>query len=369
MSQPTFSLHPRPAVAQPSLTRPDWTTGTPRDPRKLWLDKNENTDPALSVVVAEVMRGLPAEAYFTYPESALLYAKLANSLGVDPRNLVLAAGSDGVIRSVFAAFIGDGDRVLITKPTFAMYPVYCRMHGAAVTELEYEPSAQGPWLDPQRVIETIRAVRPKLVCIPNPDSPTGTVFAEDAFRAIVAAAADVEAVLLVDEAYYPFYDRSVVTWIKSAPHVIVARSTGKAWGCAGLRLGYAVASPEVAVLLHKVRPMYEANTIAIMGFERLLDHQADMLASVDRLQAGKAAFLDAMTVLGLRVLRGHGNFLHVAFAEHAAAVHAALDELVLYRKDFAEPCLKGFSRFSATTAELFQPVIARIQDVVGEHCR
>jgi len=355
---------PRTPVASPALTRPDWTSGTPRDPAKLWLDKNENTDPALSAVVTDVMRGLPPEAYFTYPESAALYAKLAANLGVTPGNLLLAAGSDGVIRAVFETFVGEGDKVLITKPTFAMYPVYSKMYGADLYELDYAPSENGPVLDPQAVIEAIRRIAPKLVCIPNPDSPTGTVFEPEAFRAILAAAGEVGAAMLVDEAYYPFYDQTVVPWIAEMPHLIVARSTGKAWGCAGLRLGYAVALPEVAVLLHKVRPMYECNTVAVFAFERMLDHQDAMLASVRRLLDGKELFLSAMEGLGLRTLRGYGNFMHVAFGEKAAAVHAALEPMVLYRKDFAEPCLKGFSRFSSTTPEIFAPVIERITAVI-----
>ena len=85
-----------------------------------------------------------------------------------------------------------------------------------------------------------------------------------------------------------------------------------------------------------------------------------------RLNAGKAAFLDAMEGLGLRTLRGHGNFLHVAFGVHAEAVHAALGEIVYYRREFSDPCLEGFSRFTATTPALFQPVIECIAEVVGK---
>jgi len=133
---------------------------------------------------------------------------------------------------------------------------------------------------------------------------------------------------------------------------------------AGLRIGYGVASPEVARMLHKVRPMYEANTVAVHAFTRMLDHVDAMEASVARLLAGKAGFLAAMDALGLRTLTGAGNFMHVAFGAHSEAVHAALAEMVYYRKDFADPCLKGISRFSATTSELFAPVIDRIAAAV-----
>jgi histidinol-phosphate aminotransferase len=169
--------------------------------------------------------------------------------------------------------------------------------------------------------------------------------------------------LLIDEAYFPFHAETCLPWVTRFSNLAVARSTGKAWGLAGLRIGYAAASPGVAQMLHKVRPMYEVNTVAVHAFEKMLDHEDAMLASVARLQAGKQTFLAAMRELGYRTLNGQGNFLHVAFGARAEKIHAALEPLVYYRKDFADPCLKGFSRFSATTPELFQPLIDRIREV------
>jgi len=353
--------HPRSPVADPALTRPDWTKGAARDPGRLWLDKNENWDPELNRLVTEVMHSLPGEAYCTYPETAALYAKLAQWIGTEPSNLLLAAGSDGIIRSVFEAYVAEGDTLIHTAPTFAMYSVYSRMYGAKVVSLEYEASDRGPLLAPERIIEAIRVHRPKVVGLPNPDSPTGTVIPADALEDIIAEAGRAGALILVDEAYHPFHRDTVVPWIARHPHLVVCRSTGKAWGMAGLRIGYGVASPEVARALHKVRPMYEVNTVAVHAFERMLDHVDAMEASVARLQAGKSLFLDAMQALNFGVLHGAGNFCHVAFGERADAVHAALDGKVMYRKNFAEPCLKGYSRFSATTPELFGSVIAMIQ--------
>jgi histidinol-phosphate aminotransferase len=346
------------------VTRPDWTKDGSRNPAMLWLDKNENTDPELSKVVAGVVAGLPPETFFTYPEAARLYGKLAAWVGCGPRNLCLAHGSDGVIRSVFEAYVSVGDKVLHTIPTFAMYPVYSRMYGAQTVGLDYEASDKGPSLPPERIIAAIRAERPRVVCLPNPDSPTGTIIPPAELEAIIAAAGEMGALILVDEAYHPFHPDSVAPLIARHPHLVVARSTGKAWGMAGVRIGYAIASEEVAVALHKVRPMYETGTMAVAVFERMLDRVDAMEASVARLSAGKALFLDRMEALGLRTLRGGGNFLHVAFGPHAEKVHAALSDLVYYRKDFAEPCLKGFSRFSATTPALFGPVIARIEESV-----
>ena len=230
--------------------------------------------------------------------------------------------------------------------------------------VEYQSSKSGPALSAQALIEAIARERPRLLCLPNPDSPTGTVFALSDLERIVAAAGKAGAIMLVDEAYYPFHSETAVPLIARHPHLVVARSTGKAWGMAGLRIGYAVADARVASMLHKVRSMYEVGAFSAAVFERMLERHADVMASVARLQAGKSAFLDAMETLGFRVLRGAGNFCHVAFGARADRVHAALADLVYYRKDSTEPCLAGFSRFSAATPEQMAPVIARIREAV-----
>jgi histidinol-phosphate aminotransferase len=355
---------PRPAVADPALTRPDWVGNNPRDCRLLWLDKNENSDPEMKRLVHSVIASVTVEAGFTYPDLGPVYRKLGALLGIDPHCLLLTPGSDGAIRAVFEAYVSPGDVVLHTVPTFAMYGVYCRMYGAQAVGLDYQPSEGGPRLEAASLVAAIAANQPRLVCLPNPDSPTGTVFAAAGLRRIIEEAGRVGALILIDEAYYPFHADTVLPWVRDYPHLVVCRSTGKAWGMAGVRVGYAAASPAVATMLHKVRPMYEVGALSAAVFSGMLDHEAGMRASVARLEEGKAAFLAAMDALGLRTLAGQGNFLHVAFGGRAEAVHAALADLVLYRKDFAEPCLKGFSRFSSTTAALFNPVIQRIQQVI-----
>ena len=354
----------RPEVADSGLTRPDWVVSTTRDPKLLWLDKNENTDPEHLVAVQQVLAGIDPLTYTTYPEAPDLYAKMARYLGVKPEQVIVAAGSDGIIRSVYESFISPGDAVITTVPTFAMYDVYCRIYGARKLGLEYRPSNAGPVLTAQEIIDAVKTQKPRLVGLPNPDSPTGTVFNSDEMCAIIKAAGDAGAVMLVDEAYFPFHDDTVVPLIDEFPHLVVARSTAKAWGLAGLRIGYAVTSPQMAKILHKVKPMYECSTFGMVGLSHFLDRPELMERTVSRLEEGKNRFLDAMEALGFRVLRGKGNFCHVAFGAQGDAVHRALANVCYYRKDFNEPCLKGFSRFSSTTKERFALVIAAITRAV-----
>ncbi|MFI5346411.1 MAG: pyridoxal phosphate-dependent aminotransferase [Elusimicrobiota bacterium] len=363
------ALQPRACMRGKDLQRPDWTAGHGRPPGLLWLDKNENTDPELAALTADLLAKTDPRSVRFYPECGAVYRKLAKHLGVGADQLLLTAGSDGTIRSVFETFVDPGDVVLHTAPTFAMYPVYSRMFGAETTALEYERTDRGPSLPLSRLLEKIDRARPRLICLPNPDSPTGTAYSTDELARIVEAAGRAGSVLLIDEAYFLFSEMTAVPLTAGHDHVIVARTFAKAWGLAGLRIGCAVASPRTARMLHQVRPMYEVNSVAVEMVDRMLDHSDRVLEAVKRLQAGMAFFQDEMRALGFRTLPTHGNFFHVAFDRHAEAVHDELGKLALYRKDFDAPCLKGYSRFSAAPVESFRPLAAAVRAAVARGTR
>ncbi len=272
-----------------------------------------------------------------------------------------------MIRTVFEAFISPGDVVLHTVPTFAMYPVYCMIFGAQAVTLEYAPSEQGPHLNVDLVLSKLESLRPRLFCLPNPDSPTGTIFSPDEIERLIQKAQEVGTLLLLDEAYFPFYPETAIQWVDRYPHLVIARTFSKAWGLAGLRTGYAVACPDLAQILHRVRPMYEVNTVAIGYIEKMFDYKNEVLASVKRLNQGKSYFNQEMQKLGLKALNNQGNFTHVAFGALQPQIFSALEDQVLYRKDFKDPCLKGYSRFTATPEDVFQRVIERIAEVVRTH--
>jgi histidinol-phosphate aminotransferase len=360
-----MTIRPRKSLLNPALQRPSALQSTPRSGNLLWLDKNENLDPELVALTREVLASIPQSALGTYPEAGELYRKLGRWVGVSPESLLLTPGSDGVIRLVFEAFVEPGDFVVHTSPTFAMYPVYSQMFGADVHEVHYERSPAGPYLSVSKIVEIVRRTKPKLLCLPNPDSPTGTILAPDALRGLLTECESAGTVMLVDEAYHPFYSWSVVPWIAASPNLIVARTFAKAWAAAGMRIGYAVAQPSTIELLHKMRPMYEVSTLAVEFMSRMMEHASVVAKAVDRINEGKAYFAAQMRSLGFAVLPTEGNFTHVEFGESGPAVHAALAGRVLYRASFAPAALEGYSRFTVAPSVIMARVVDLIKLAVG----
>lgn len=315
--------------------------------------------------MAGILRELDPINLGAYPDCGEVYRKLARWLEVSTDSLILTPGSDGVIRMTFEAFIDEGDKVVHTAPTFAMYSVYCQMFGARVDALAYEKGPRGPSLSVERILAHLDRVRPRLFCLPNPDSPTGTVLCLAELRAVVELCARIDTVVLIDEAYHPFHDATCILWTREFRHLVVARTFAKAWGLAGLRVGYAVGHPDILRYFHKLRPMYEVSTIGVAFIERVLDHVEAMTASVRRLNNGKRYFVEEMTKLGFDTLPTHGNFQHVAFGEYGPAIHAALSNKVVYRVASNDPCLAGYSRFTVAPDAIMAQVVGLIKQVVA----
>lgn len=352
---------PRECLLKTDLTRPDWTRDSGRDPNLIWLDKNENTDPQMMELTKSIMASIPKEALYTYPNIYPLYEKISKYTKLPMSQHLITAGSDGVIRHVFEAFINQGDKVLYTSPTFAMYSVYCKIFGAQEMKLEYKKGDNGPVLELETILESLRQFKPKLFCLPNPDSPTGTVFSLNEIKSIAEVAEQLNTIVLIDEAYFEFYQTSAAPLISQYNNIIIARTFAKGWGLAGLRIGYALASHEITQYLHKIRPMYEVNTFAVYFMIKMMDYEEEMWKSVKRLNDGKCYFKNAMQKMGFKTLETHGNFQHISFGDKADRIHQNLSKVVLYRNNFSEECLKGFSRFSAATKEIYSVIIPHIE--------
>ena len=230
------------------------------------------------------------------------------------------------------------------------------MFGADVFEIKYKDSKLGPFLDSDFIIDSVINLKPKLLCLANPDSPTGTILEPGVLKKILATCELVGTVLLIDEAYHPFYSWTALPWTKTSQNLIVVRTFAKAWGLAGLRIGYASAHPKTITLLHKMKPMYEVSTFAVDFILKMLDLDYEMLNSVKRIQEGKDYFADSMRSLGFKVLPTSGNFIHVAFGQEKNKVHSVLNGKVYYREFFNDPCLEGYSRFSVAPKDIMLQV-------------
>ena len=369
MEKEIFLIEENKKIFKPKLKkvqRPNWTTSQFRDVNKLWLDKNENSDKLLLKETKKLFNQIKVSAIFSYPDLSRLYKKLAKNLKVNPKNLLLTAGSDAGIKTVFETFINEGDAVVRTNPTIAMYSVYSKVFNAKEILLDYEKTEEGPKINLKKIIKIILRKKPKLICLPNPDSPTGYSFSSDAIKTFLKKARKVGSLVLIDEAYYPFCSFSSKKFIKKFPNLIIVRSTSKAWGLAGLRVGYVLSSINIIKEMHKVRPMYEINHVGAELFNKYMSKENLVKNSVRRLLEGKKYFIKEMSNLGFDLFKKEeGNFVHVNFKHHKEKILKKLSKRVYFRHNESHKSIVNFSRFTLTSKENFKKITKIIKTTIN----
>jgi histidinol-phosphate aminotransferase len=254
---------------------------------------------------------------------------LAERLGVGQNQIVLGNGSNDVLDLAARVFLAPGRSAVFSQHAFAVYPLATMSAGA---ECIVAPAKHyGHDLDAMRA-----AIRPdtRVVWIANPNNPTGNFLPYDEVRAFLASVpADLAVVL--DEAYNEYLapaDRvDTLAWIKEFPNLIITRTFSKVYGLAGLRVGYAAASPDVADLMNRVRQPFNVNNLAIAAAVAALDDHAFLAESYDLNRRGMEQVVAGLKRLGLEHIPSHGNFVTFAVPDGAAVNRKLLQQGVIVR--------------------------------------
>ena len=277
----------------------------------------------------------------------------------------MTAGSDAGIKIVFETFVNEKDKVIRPNPTFAMYAVYNKIFNCKEITLEYEKTNEGPKIFLKKIIKSIKKNKPKLFCLPNSDSPSGHAFKINEIEKILSAARQVNSFVLIDEAYYPFFPNTCIKLIKKYNNLIITRTTAKAWGLAGLRVGYVISSKANIKEMHKLRPMYEINNLGAEFLNKYLSNKKIVNSSVKRLLSGKKYFKRQLEKMGFKLFKKEeGNFIHVDFLDKRQKIVNNLKNIVYFRHNENHDSMKGFSRFSLTSKNNFIKIIKEIKRTI-----
>ena len=262
-----------------------------------------------------------------YPDQFDLVAAVARKLGVAQESVVLGNGSNDLLEMVAAAFLAPGRSSVFSQHAFAVYPLATQARGAASIVVPAKDFGH----DLDAMLAAIRTDT-HVVFIANPNNPTGTFLPEAEVRRFLERAPRSVAVVL-DEAYNeylaPELRADTVAWIARHPNLIITRTFSKAYGLAGLRVGYALCHPQVADLLNRVRQPFNVNNLALAAAIAALDDAPFMAKSYELNRAGMKQLTDGFARLGLAWIPSHGNFVSVAIPRsgggpRAAAVYQSL---------------------------------------------
>jgi histidinol-phosphate aminotransferase len=325
----------------------------------LRLDFNENTvGPSPKVV--EAIRAIPAEEYAIYPEYDPLHEAAARFLGVSRPQLGLFNGADAAIRAIFDAFGEEGSAFLTTSPTFGYYAPCAAQQGMALVAVPYEEDLSFPLAGLRRELER----GPRILFVCNPNNPTGTLASADVLLAL--ADAYPETLLVVDELYATFTGVTVLPGALDRRNVIVLRSLSKSAGLAALRLGFALAAPDLVDRLNRVTGPYDINAFAVRAGLAAIEDDAHVQRYVEAVREAKALTLRELSSRGVRHFADGGNYLLVWPPGELEAVVAGLRERgILVRSMAKKPLIDGSFRLTVGTREQMIRFFAAFDAVLG----
>jgi histidinol-phosphate aminotransferase len=252
---------------------------------------------------------------WAYPEHAYhaLREAIAAEAGVRPEQVLPGHGIQALILTLVGAFVGPGDRVVVPAPTYGLYAQACRVAGARV-EAVPSPALR---FDLEAVAAAVRAARARLVWICDPNNPTGLRLEAGEWRAFLDAVGP-DCVVVADEAYIDYVAPGErvrrVDDVADGRRVVVLRTFSKIFGLAGLRLGYALADPELVGYLHRVQEPFNVNRAALAAGLQSLGRPAEVAERRALTVAARDRLARRLEAGGLRPLPSEANFVLVDLA-------------------------------------------------------
>ncbi|HRX90158.1 MAG TPA: histidinol-phosphate transaminase [Steroidobacteraceae bacterium] len=292
------------------------------------LASNENPFGASPRAVEAAREAL--DTVGSYPDGSghVLKQKLANLHGVGIDQITLGNGSNDALVLLAEAFLAPGLEAVYSQYAFAVYPIAVQATGATCRQVAALPVGQQMAYG-HDLVAMRAAIGPltRLVFIANPNNPTGTYIEPPELLAFVRSVPST-ALVVLDEAYFE-YARSVplqngIEWLAACSNLVVVRTFAKAYGLAGLRIGYAVSHPEVADILNRIRQPFNVSSVALAAAAAALDDPAHVERAVAVAVSERARVAEVLRQRGLEVVPSAGNFLLVRIGPAAAEVYRRL---------------------------------------------
>ena len=260
-----------------------------------------------------------------YPDGDCYYlkGKLSKRLGVERGNIIFGNGSDELIELLYRAFAtGEDDEILYCYPTFVEYKIIGMSFNKKLVELPLKDFSY----DIDKLLENINK-NTRIIFLNTPNNPTGTIIKKSDIERVISAKEE-DTLIVIDEAYYEYAiaedDYEELLELYKHEGVILLRTFSKAYGLAGLRIGYGIANEEIIDYLNRVRPPFNVNSVAQAAALAALDDDEHIEKSVESNKRGKEFLYREFERLGIKYVKTYSNFILFDVGEDADSVYNKL---------------------------------------------
>ncbi|MFZ7134652.1 MAG: histidinol-phosphate transaminase [Eubacteriales bacterium] len=326
------------------------------------LNANENPYNIFEDIQDEVISKVLKYKPNVYPDAMAvgLRNQLAAYGEVQPDQILCGNGSDELISMILTTFV-EKDAVVVTHvPTFDMYDIGTRIaQGKCITIQDNEEHQ----IDAKAIIDAVNKNNAKLLFLCVPNNPTGYAMPKDDILHILACTK--ECIVVIDEAYYEFYGISCIDLVDTYPNMIILRTLSKAFGLAGLRIGYALGSKEIIQWLYRVKQPYNLNSISQLLGDIVLQHRDIIHSYTEIIKRERDALHDHLCQIeSLKVFQSSGNFLLVQTDDSERLNTHFLDTGILVKYYGDHPLLKNCFRITLGDPRTNQIVLNTIKEAL-----
>lgn len=323
------------------------------------LASNENPYPPAPSVIAAMQQAATGVNRYCDHLAIDLRKAIGEMVGVNLDQVAVGCGSVGLLQQLCLAYLDPGDNVVYPWRSFEAYPVNVQLMGAT--------GVQVPLVDHAFDLDAVAAAvneQTKIVMLATPNNPTGTALTVDAIRAMLAKIPS-DVIVLVDEAYREFLDPSFgnpVDLLADHPNVVVSRTFSKAYGLAGIRVGYLVAAAEIVDEVNKVLAPFAVNAVAQAAALAALAARDEYEPLLEELRGERARVISELNQAGWTMPDTQANFVYLPLGERTQQVYLDLEKRGIVTRPFAGEGLRVTistaeenNRFLTTLAEVASP--------------
>jgi len=326
----------------------------------LRLDLNENTAGCSPRVLAR-LRELTPQEVASYAEREPAEAAVAEFLRIQSGEMLLTNGVDEAIHLLCETFLEPQDEVLIPVPTFVMYEISAAATGARVIAVPADDSFRFP---AARLLSHITS-RTRLILVANPNNPTGAVARPDDLLEIARCAPN--AAILIDEAYFEFYGKTLLPEWRNLPNLFLARTFSKAYGLAGLRVGVLAGNEAQIQMVRRAVTPFNVNSVALACVPAALADQEFVRQYVAQVVAGRERLQEQLRCCGIVSWPSQGNFVLARVgSQHLALIQGLRQRGILVRDRSRDHGCEGCVRITIGTEEQTDSLLAAIRAVLDQ---
>jgi len=328
------------------------------------LDRNEDPVGWDDSVFSKLKDYLTKYDFAAYTDSNELLSTLCNWTGFPEENIYITAGADGAIKNIFEVYLDPDDIILMQEPCWPMYWVYSNVYQGSIIK---QPYNENLFFDVSAFIKKINSIKPRVVIIANPNMPTGTMIDEEDIKKICEACSKNDTLFIIDEAYHLFSSFSSIDLIKDFENVVIVRTFSKAFGLAGLRIGYCLANKEIINNLMLVRPIADANNIGLKTAVFAIENFDYVSKRISDYIEGREFLYTNFTKNGIKTYKSDGNFLLIgckSLNDANLALEKISNKKYLLKGPYLSYPLENFIRVTIGPLELMKKFWEDCSDII-----